>query len=111
MNLHIFRQLFGRVDELISQKIKTGGVAVLQDSERFIYYLVTKEFTYDKPTYESLTSSLNAMKDHVVANDVKKIALPRIGCGIDGLEWDKVQAILQQVFKDLPIEITVYTFK
>lgn len=109
--MQIFRQLFGRVDELISQKITTGGVAVLKDSERFIYYLVTKELSYDKPTYASLISSLNSMKDHVVANNVQKVALPRIGCGIDGLEWDKVQAILHQVFKDLPIDITVYTFK
>lgn len=105
------RKRFGKVDDLLNQNVKSGGVAILKDNDRYIYYLVTKEFTYNKPTYDSLTASLNAMKDHVAANNVKSVALPRIGCGIDGLEWEKVQAILHKVFSDMPIEMTVYTFK
>lgn len=33
----------------------------------------------------------------------------RIGCGLDGLEWNKVSAILDQVFEDTDIKITVYS--
>ena len=32
-----FKQLFGGLDELRSQNVKTGGVGVLKDEDRFIY--------------------------------------------------------------------------
>lgn len=43
-------------------------------------------------------------------NNIDKLAIPRIGCGIDGLEWDKVSAVLQKVFGDQRVEITVYNY-
>lgn len=61
-----FRKQFKKVDELLSQNVETGGVAVLKDNKRFIYYLVTKPFSYGKPTYESLDLSLAAMRQHMV---------------------------------------------
>lgn len=105
-----FRQTFGKVDELLAQKITSGGVAVLKDKNRFIYYLVTKPASYGSPTYDSLRSSLSQMKIHMKKNNVNKLAIPRIGCGIDGLEWDKVSAELNAVFGDEDIEIVVYVF-
>lgn len=60
------RRTFGGVDELLSQKVKTGGVAVLKNGDRFIYYLVTKPHSLDKPTYANLALSLGAMRDHMV---------------------------------------------
>lgn len=44
-------------------------------------------------------------------NNVTKLAIPRIGCGLDGLEWDKVKDQLHDVFGDVPFDIIVYTFK
>lgn len=61
-----FKQIYGQLDTLHAQNVQTGGVAVLKDNERFIYYLVTKPQSWDKPTYESLRSSLNAMREHMV---------------------------------------------
>ena len=61
-----FKQTYGQLDTLHAQNVQTGGVAVLKDNERFIYYLVTKPQSWDKPTYESLRSSLNAMREHMV---------------------------------------------
>lgn len=60
------RDTFKQVQQLKDQKVQTGGVAVIQHQSRFIYYLVTKSSTYQKPTYRDLFSSLHAMKDHMV---------------------------------------------
>lgn len=38
------------------------------------------------------------------------MALPRIGCGLDGLEWDKVKDMLHEVFGDESVEIVVYNY-
>lgn len=43
-------------------------------------------------------------------NDVKKLAVPRIGCGLDGLQWDKVKDQLNEVFNGEPIEIVVWNY-
>ncbi|ALC44314.1 CG33054, partial [Drosophila busckii] len=93
-----FKEVYGKLDELNAQNPKTGSVAVLQDDQRYIYYLVTKEESWEKPTYESLEASLKKMRTHMLEHDVNKLAIPRIGCGIDGLEWERVTAILDNVF-------------
>ena len=86
-----------------------GDVALLQRGHRFIYYLITKEKYSGKPTYDTLKSSLIAMKRHMLENDVEKISMPRIGCGLDLLEWSKVEMMLRDIFQDTDIVITIYT--
>lgn len=122
------RDIFGQIDNLKSQKVKPGGVAVLKDNNRYVYYMVTKELSRGKPTYFTLNESLHAMRDHMVfyfnnisltlhdcrtfqiRAKVTKVAMPRIGCGLDGLEWEKVKEMLEDVFKDQNIDVTVYNF-
>nr|XP_032609036.1 ADP-ribose glycohydrolase OARD1 isoform X1 [Taeniopygia guttata] len=105
----LFKKKFGGVQELLDQKKKTGEVAVLQRDERYIYYLITKQKVSHKPTYESMQKSLEAMKAHCLNNGVTDISMPRIGCGLDGLQWEKVSAILEEVFANTDIKITVYS--
>lgn len=104
-----FKTKFGGVDELKSQGQKPGGVAILRRGNRHIYYLVTKEKYFNKPTYPSLQSSLQAMKGHCVSHGVTSLSMPTIGCGLDGLEWPKVRNIIEEVFQDTDINITVYS--
>lgn len=69
---------------------------------------VTKVRYFHKPTYDTLHSSLQAMRDHCVSNGVKELCMPRIGCGLDRLKWEKVVEMIQEVFAGLDISITVY---
>ena len=39
--------------------------------------------------------------------NIKKLVMPKIGCGLDRLSWDKVEPMIQEIFKDLDIEIVV----
>ncbi|XP_003207600.1 ADP-ribose glycohydrolase OARD1 isoform X1 [Meleagris gallopavo] len=105
----LFKKKFGGVQELLDQQKKTGEVAVLQRDDRYIYYLITKKKVSHKPTYEDMRKSLEAMKTHCLNNGVTDISMPKIGCGLDRLDWDKVSAILGEVFEDTDIKITVYT--
>lgn len=89
--------------------VKPGGVAVLERGERFVYYLITKIKYSDKPTYDSLRSSLEAMKEHCIKHKVMQLAMPRIGCGLDLLKWEEVSVILIETFHDTDINITVYS--
>lgn len=97
--------------ELKGQNVPVGGVAVLARQDRFVYYLITKEHYYDKPTYQTLSQSLEAMRNNILLEDVKHLAMPKIGCGLDGLQWSKVKDLIEEVFRDVDVEITVWTFR
>ncbi|XP_023163418.1 ADP-ribose glycohydrolase OARD1 [Drosophila hydei] len=105
-----FRNKFGKVAELEKQNVKPGGVAVLESNGRYIYYLITKQQSWGKPTYQLLHSSLSAMQQHMAKHNVTRLALPRIGCGLDGLNWTKVRDMLAEVFQADATELTVYNY-
>lgn len=69
---------------------------------------MTKTYYYQKPVYEDLESSLRAMLKECRSHDVTKVAMPRIGCGLDGLEWDEVSKIIENVFLGANMDVTVY---
>ena len=90
-------------------KFGVGEVAVFNDDKRFVYNLVTKRFYYQKPTYTTLRCSLNKMREHMLANNVTQLALPRLACGLDKLDWQTVKSMLVECFQNDPFEIRVYT--
>jgi O-acetyl-ADP-ribose deacetylase (regulator of RNase III) len=69
--------------------------------------LITKKVSSGKPTYESFTRSLEDCKKVCLTENIKLIAMPKIGCGLDGLSWGKVSEIIKEVFKDTVITIKV----
>lgn len=69
--------------------------------------MVTKEKYYHKPTYESFSSALSDVKCICEYFNFKTIAMPKIGCGLDRLEWDKVKRMIEEMFKDMNINIIV----
>lgn len=73
-----------------------------------VFNLITKEKYWQKPSYKSLEESLLEMKEKLSKNkNIKKLVIPKIGCGVDRLSWDKVEPMVQEIFKDLDIEIVV----
>ena len=75
--------------------------------ESGVFNLVTKERYFHKPTYESMWEALWDMRTECKLNNITKIAMPIIGCGLDRLQWDKVSEIIKDIFKDTDIEILV----
>ena len=81
-----------------------GGDAVLIDN---VFNLVTKPKCYHKPTYESLREALVTMKDMMEMFDITKLAMPRIGSGLDKLNQDMVYDIICEVFENSNVEILI----
>lgn len=75
--------------------------------EKGVFNLITKERYWHKPTYESLKGALEEMKRMVVNNNINKVAMPKIGSGLDRLQWSKVQEIIYEVFDEVNVEIQV----
>lgn len=109
-----FRERYGRVAELVASHCPVGGCVPLSadpaNNQPLIYNLVTKQYYYGKPTLKTLKSSLEAMKRHALANGITTICMPRIGCGLDRLNWNDVEAMLVDMFTTQEgIKIKVFT--
>ena len=80
------------------------GQALLIDN---VFNLVTKARVYHKPAYETLCDALIDMREQCEKLDITKLAMPHIGCGLDGLDWFIVKDIIEEVFEDTDIEILI----
>lgn len=104
-----FNERFDMKNRLISQFKRVDSPSCIQIDN--VFNLITKDVSYLKPTYDSLLQSLIKMKEIMIEHQNKKLAIPQIGCGLDGLKWDIVRAIIKDVFQDTDIEIVVYIYK
>lgn len=123
----LFKERFGRVQDLKRQHAGVGQAAVLPKRHTsgrprqqppppppphaFVYYLVTKQRYFHKPILSSLRASCESMRDHARRHHVSTVAMPRIGCGLDGLKWSNVEDTLRDVFSDTGIRLCVYSLK
>lgn len=69
--------------------------------------LITKGVSQGKPTYNSLIKSLIDCKRMCLEEDIKFLAMPKIGCGLDRLSWGTVSSMIKEIFDDTDIEILV----
>ncbi len=104
----LFKKKYGGIDELKKQNIQIGSVGVLERNGRYIYYLVTKSRSSGYPTLNDLKASLIEMKDHALKYEVKMISMPKIGAGLDKLDWNKVKETIIDVFNGTEIKIRIY---
>lgn len=133
-----FKYRFGRPKDKVNvgESVTTTGVYEQRDigfSRKIAYNLVTKENYFDKPKPEALQKSLEHMRDHILSSIATKnksnvdngsaddydgdddgkinISMPKIGSGLDKLDWDnQVLPIIKTVFADTKdiINIKVY---
>lgn len=69
--------------------------------------LVTKRFAFQKPTLGTLRQSLEDLRVQALERGISRLAMPKIGCGLDKLQWDDVREIIKEVFGADDIEILV----
>jgi len=89
--------------------VDIGEVGVLHCGDRYIYYLVTKDRYFHKPKLDDLCSSLKCALTHCQNHGVTRLAMPRIGCGLDKLNWADVSQALKEIFVKNGISVTVFT--
>ena len=92
----------------MGQNKLVGEVASINSHGKDIFYMVTKKVYYGKPTYKTLESCLMELYFELKLRNIKKISMPKIGCGLDKLNWDSVEKIIKKIFVDVDVDITIY---
>ena len=65
----------------------------------------------DKPNLSTLSKTLEAMKTHASMNGVSTIAIPKLGCGLDQMNWQEVVKLLRDIFAYADVQLVVYTLE
>lgn len=73
-----------------------------------VFNLVTKDRCWQKPRLEDLQRALEDLRRCVREHHLTKLAMPRIGCGLDRLSWEDVRPLIEKTFADTDVEIRVY---
>ncbi|KAJ8982074.1 hypothetical protein NQ317_015586 [Molorchus minor] len=107
-----FKEKFGNVDELRRQRPEVGDVLQLggDETSRRVFYLVTKHLSRDKPTYENVWESLISLRGALLSQEVTHLAIPKLSCGLDGLNWRVVRNMLEVLFQFTGIEVLVCSY-
>ncbi|HEX3269184.1 MAG TPA: macro domain-containing protein [Ktedonobacterales bacterium] len=75
----------------------------------WVFNLATQENNWrSRATYEAVEQALAAMRTLADAENVRSIAMPRIGVGYGGLSWRRVREIVERVFSDWDGTLYVY---
>ena len=107
-----FEQQFRHAPQLRTLNIPVGGCAVLRSpiDGRFVYHLVTKPSSYGKPLLPDFVSSVRSMRFHAERHGIRRIVVPRIGCGLDHLCWHtQVKPALLDIFGSSPVTLEIFS--
>ncbi len=93
----------------MEQQKGTGECAYVEKKGRRILHLITKLKAGDRPTYDNLEQSLINARRICLEQNITTLAIPKIGCGLDRLEWSKVETLVNKNFEESTIRVKIYT--
>jgi len=103
-----FKKQFKGTGELTDQNKEVGECAYLKRDSRYIFYLITKKVYNHKPNYVVLEKCLKELLELCKRFNIQELAMPRIGSGLDNLDWSIVSRIIDDVFEESGIQIKIY---
>lgn len=93
-------------------ELKIGQMLVVKDGdlmrERYIINFPTKEHWKAPSKIEYIEKGLPALKDIIQKHRIKSIALPPLGCGSGGLDWNIVRPMIIDQLSELEAQIFIY---
>jgi O-acetyl-ADP-ribose deacetylase (regulator of RNase III) len=96
-----------------AKQLNTGKMFIVptgrMDGIKWIINFPTKKHWRYPSKIEFITDGLDDMLNVIAEKNIKSIALPPLGCGNGGLEWEIVKPIIEQKLSRLPdVEFIVF---
>lgn len=93
-------------------QVQIGKMLVVKENslhgEKIIINFPTKKEWYRKSQYSYVEEGLKDLVKVIEEYEIKSIAIPPLGCGNGGLQWEKVRILLEKYLNNLDVDITVY---
>lgn len=95
-------------EQACRQRVMKPGVLVYaEDHGKTIIYFPTKRHWRDPSLTSDIELGLDSLRK-VLEDRFVSVAMPALGCGLGGLQWDSVRLLIEQKLGDLDIDIEVY---
>ncbi|WP_437921524.1 type II toxin-antitoxin system antitoxin DNA ADP-ribosyl glycohydrolase DarG [Sphingobacterium sp. LRF_L2] len=93
-------------------ELKVGEVLVVKDGdilcEKYIINFPTKEHWRSPSELSYIQEGLKALEKSIKEYNITSIALPPLGCGNGGLDWNVVKPMIIDALGDIEIDIYIY---
>jgi len=93
-------------------KVQTGKVFVTSTDEllgaKWIINFPTKQHWRAKSQMNWIEEGLQDLRQFIIDNNIQSIAIPPLGAGNGGLDWQQVKPKIEKALGDLKINILVY---
>lgn len=96
-----------------AKEVNTGEMFIVSTESMFnpkyVINFPTKQHWKGKSKMEYIDTGLKALVEDIKRIDIKSIAIPPLGCGNGGLNWDEVRPKIEQTFSAIPdVRVLVY---
>lgn len=85
----------------LSGKLDIGSIHTYNEGGQVIVNFPTKKHWKDPSQLDYIEKGMVALNNFLVREDwVKTVAIPKLGCGLGGLDWNDVKKIIIKKFED-----------
>ena len=115
-----FKKTFPDNFRAYSQACKTGDIAIgklflskdnsIVTGEKLIINFPTKKDWRKPAEYSYIEAGLNDLIRIINENNIKMLALPPLGAGNGGLEWERVKKIIEKKLSSL-VDVEIYVYE
>ena len=92
-------------DACAREKVRLGQVFVHELNQsvnpRYIINFPTKDHWRDRSRLEDIETGLKSLVEEIRKRDIRSIAIPPLGSGLGGLEWEKVRVCIEKALSDM----------
>lgn len=88
--------------------LSIGKVLFYSEAGKIIANFPTKDKWREKSEYSYIESSLSDLADGLLERKISSVAIPPLGCGNGGLDWNKVRQMIIERMSALPLDVIVY---
>ena len=86
--------------------VEPGRVFVFETGQltnpRYIINVPTKRHWRGKSRVEDIESGLESLAEAISTRHIRSVAIPPLGCGLGGLDWDEVRPRIEAALEALP---------
>lgn len=94
--------------QLALQELNVENTIPINNNNKTIFHLITKQLYYHKPKYEDLKASVHNLKLEAIRLNILKIAIPTLISGPHEFSWSIIKQLIYSEFENTNIEIYIY---
>lgn len=87
---------------------KIGKVLFYEEDRKIIANFPTKDKWREKSEYSYIDEGLTALVQGIITKNIKSVAIPPLGCGNGGLDWNLVKEKIIEKFNTVNTDVYIY---